>query len=168
MKTTFYNIPALPCAADADVEALRRQLEGGNLEANDDGTVNVKGAKPATTQSGGTSGKKKHGDIPGGVLGAESLRDILTRAEEAEEAPANTPPLQDVEKSKNPKKAMGNVPSGVLGTDSSEVRPVSPEVAEMINEFRSNEETSAPTNANKDQKKTMGNVPAGVLGMPNA
>ena len=30
MKTTYHNIPALPFAADADVEALRRQLEGGS------------------------------------------------------------------------------------------------------------------------------------------
>lgn len=45
MKTTYHNIPALPFAADADVEALRRQLEGGSLEANEDGTVSTKDSK---------------------------------------------------------------------------------------------------------------------------
>lgn len=54
MKTTYHNIPALPFAADADVEALRRQLEGGSLEANEDGTVSTKDSKvtkPTIAQS---------------------------------------------------------------------------------------------------------------------
>lgn len=49
MKTTYHNIPALPFAADADVEALRRQLEGGSLEANEDGTVSTKDSKVTLT-----------------------------------------------------------------------------------------------------------------------
>lgn len=171
MKTTYRDIPALPFAADADVEALRRQLEGGSLEANEDGTVSSKDSKvtkPTIAQSKANATKKKLGDVPGGVLGAESLRDILARAEEAEETPANTAqPVQDAGKPKDQKKAMGNVPSGVLGADSSEDNPVSPEVAAMINEFRSDEETSIPAKATKDAKK-LGDVPGGVLGMPSA
>ena len=171
MKTTYRDIPALPFAADADVEALRRQLEGGSLEANEDGTVSTKDSKvtkPTIAQSKANANKKKLGDVPSGVLGAESLRDILARAEEAEETPANTAqPVQNAEKSKEQKKAMGNVPSGVLGADSSNENPVSPEVAAMINEFRSDEEASTPAKANKDAKK-LGDVPGGVLGMPSA
>lgn len=102
------------------------------------------------------------------MLGAESLRDILARAEEAEETLVNNAqPVQDAGKPKDQKKAMGNVPSGVLGADSFEENPVSPEVAAMINEFRSDEDTSTPAKANKDAKK-LGDVPGGVLGMPNA
>lgn len=73
MKTTYHNIPALPFAADADVEALRRQLEGGSLEANEDGTVSTKDSKvtkPTIAQSKANATKKKLGDVPGGVLGA--------------------------------------------------------------------------------------------------
>lgn len=131
MKTTCRDIPALPFAADADVEKLRRQLEGGNLEVNEDGTLSTKGTKatlPAIAHDKANATKKKLGDIPSGVLGAESLRDILARAEENE---------------------------------------VSPDVAAMINEFRSDEEAPTPSKLSKDQKKVMGNVPAGVLGAPN-
>lgn len=61
MKTTYHNIPALPFAADADVEALRRQLEGGSLEANEDGTVSTKDSKvtkPTIAQSKANATKK--------------------------------------------------------------------------------------------------------------
>lgn len=131
MKTTYHNIPALPFAADADVEKLRRQLEGGNLEVNEDGTLSTKDSKnvkPTTATSKANEIKRKQGDVPGGVLGAESLRDILARAEESE---------------------------------------VSPDVAAMINEFRSDEEPSALSKASKEQKKPQNTVPAGVLGMPS-
>ena len=169
MKTTYRNIPAMPFAADADIENLRRQLEGGSLEANEDGTVCTKPskvAKPTIAQNKTNAPKKKLGDVPGGVLGAESLRDILARAEEPEAVPANpAQPAQDAGKPKDQKKAMGNVPSGVLGADPSEDNPISPEVAAMINEFRSDEDTPAPTKANKDSKK-LGDVPGGVLGRP--
>lgn len=171
MKTTYRNIPALPFAADADVEALRRQLEGGSLEANEDGTVSTKASKatkPTIAQSKANATKKKLGDVPGGVLGAESLCDILARAEETEDTPANTEkPAQDAGKPKDQKKPMGNVPSGVLGSDPPEANAVPPEVAAMINEYRSDEDTSTPAKGNKDTKK-LGDVPGGVLGMPDA
>lgn len=152
MKTNYYNnIPTTHLAADADVEALRRKLEGkdGKMVVNDDGTVSAK-----------DTNKKKLGDVPGGVLGAESLRDILARVEDTDTATESN--AQDGEKPKDPKKTLGDVPGGVLGADSPKENTVSPEVAAMINEFRSDEE---PVASEENSKKKLGDVPGGVLGM---
>lgn len=163
MKTNYYNnIPATHLAADADVEALRRQLEGNDdVVVMDDGTVSLKGN--STAQNKANENKKKMGDVPGGVLGAESLRDILARAEQDDTTTENnTQPAQKTENPNDQKKSMGNVPAGVLGTDPSEDNAVAPEVAAMINEFRSDEE---PAVSDENPKKKLGDVPGGVLGM---
>ena len=167
MKTMYRNIPAMRMAADADVEALRRQLEGGNLEANNDGTVSLKGSTSTHSAAHGTSdaGKKKLGDIPGGVLGAESLSEILARVDEQKPLPEQTARAEagGEEHAKDPKKSMGNIPSGVLGADTSEKNTVSPEVAAMINEFRSDEGNAENIDSTKESKK-LGDIPGGVLG----
>ena len=109
MKTNYENIPANYMAATAEAEALRRQLEGGALEANEDGTLSLK----ASNETPQNSDSKKIGDVPGGVLGAEKENANGVSPEVA--AMINEFAEEDKPVAQEETKKVGDVPGGVLG-----------------------------------------------------
>ena len=109
-NTNLANVPFTRVAADADIENLRKMLEGDTtLVMNDDGTVSEKGKEQGE--------KKKLGDVPTGKLGI-SLREFLSKKDD-EESEATEPeekPDADV-------KPLGDVPVGKLGATQWYTRP---------------------------------------------
>ena len=110
MKTNYENIPANYLAATAEAEALRRQLEGGELEANTDGTLSLKGANDAPQSS-----DEKIGDVPAGVLGAE--KDDANGLSPEVAAMINEFAGEDKPAKEEDSKKAGDVPGGVLGAE---------------------------------------------------
>lgn len=119
MKTKKNNIPVGAMCSDADIEALRNTLESGEpMEFNEDGTLSAKGADEKKNV-------KKKGDIPGGVLGAFSLKDILGNDDDQQDDDSGN--QSDEESRPGPdergKKKLGDIPPGVLGSDQWYTKP---------------------------------------------
>lgn len=114
MKANKYNVPATYLAADSDAEALRHQLENGNLELYDDGTLGSKGSElPADPETGAI--KKKQGDIPGGVLGADPAKEEGMSPEIASMINEFCSDEEDGGKASKEPQKTGDIPGGVLG-----------------------------------------------------
>lgn len=104
------NVPTTVLAADADIEELRKMLEGDStLVLNDDGTVGEKGKQ---------NGKSRLGDVPSSKLGI-SLREFLSKSDDEDsEQDENSDETSTCEK-----KPLGDVPQSKLGAVQWYTRP---------------------------------------------